>query len=127
MNKSSAVAEMGDGTRAKWSEKWGLMFLFPWGRAGSPSNTMSPGPRPTSTRSGTVVSDPSSRLATMHQRYNTDRQRSDSIGRTILQLECGPMPNVMAALPNIGGALFNAAKLADAHYYRVPCSNAAKT
>jgi len=27
------------------------------------------------------------------------------------QLECGPMPNVMAALPNIGGALmFNAAK-----------------
>jgi len=29
------------------------------------------------------------------------------------KLECGPMPNVMAALPNIGGALrplFNAAK-----------------
>ena len=24
-------------------------------------------------------------------------------------VECGPMPNVMAALPNIGGALFNAA------------------
>ena len=26
------------------------------------------------------------------------------------QIECGPMPNVMVALPNIGGALFNAAK-----------------
>jgi len=26
------------------------------------------------------------------------------------ELECGPMPNVMAALLNIGGALFNAAK-----------------
>ena len=29
------------------------------------------------------------------------------------ELECGPMPNVVAALPNIGGAgrpLFNAAK-----------------
>jgi len=24
---------------------------------------------------------------------------------SINQLECGPMPNVMAALPNIGGAL----------------------
>jgi len=26
------------------------------------------------------------------------------------KLECGPMPNVMAALPNISGAAFNAAK-----------------
>jgi len=24
----------------------------------------------------------------------------------IIKLECGPMPNVMAALPNIGGALW---------------------
>ena len=31
------------------------------------------------------------------------------------KLECGPMPNVMAALPNMGGALSS-----------VPCSNAAK-
>ena len=30
------------------------------------------------------------------------------------QLECGPMPNVMAALPNIGGALCST--LANAHY-----------
>ena len=26
------------------------------------------------------------------------------------KLECGPMPNLMVALQNIGGALFNAAK-----------------
>ena len=32
-------------------------------------------------------------------------------------LECGPMPNVMAALPNIGGALCSTLQsLADAHY-----------
>jgi len=33
-----------------------------------------------------------------------------SLSMKEFQLECGPMPNVMAALPNIGGALFNAAK-----------------
>jgi len=32
-------------------------------------------------------------------------------------LECGPMPNVMAALPNIGGALWSTPqRLADAQY-----------
>ena len=37
------------------------------------------------------------------------------------------MPNVMAALPNVGGALCSTAQsLADAHYY-MACSNAAKT
>jgi len=37
------------------------------------------------------------------------------------------MPNVMVALPNIGGALYSTPpSLADAHYY-MPCSNAAKT
>ena len=37
------------------------------------------------------------------------------------------MPNVMAALPNIGGTLCSTPQsLADAHYTRVPCSNAAK-
>jgi len=41
--------------------------------------------------------------------------------------KCGPMPNVMVALPNIGGALYSMPQcLADAHYY-MPCSNAAKT
>jgi len=34
-----------------------------------------------------------------------------------LKLECGPMPNVMAALPNIGGALCSMPQsLPDAHY-----------
>ena len=37
------------------------------------------------------------------------------------------MPNVMAALPNIGGALCSTQSLVDAHYTRVPCSNTAKT
>jgi len=33
------------------------------------------------------------------------------------QLECGRMPNLMAALPNIGGALCSTPQsLADAHY-----------
>ena len=42
-------------------------------------------------------------------------------------LEYGPMPNVMVALPNIGGAICSTPQsLADAHYY-MPCSNAAKT
>ena len=35
----------------------------------------------------------------------------------IIKLECGPMPNVMVALPNIGGALCSTPQsLADAHY-----------
>jgi len=34
------------------------------------------------------------------------------------ELECGPMPNVMAALSNIGGALGSTPQsLADAHYH----------
>ena len=37
------------------------------------------------------------------------------------------MPNLMVALPNIGGALCSTPQsLADAHYYML-CSNAAKT
>jgi len=33
------------------------------------------------------------------------------------ELECGPMPNVMVALPNTGGALCSTPQsLADAHY-----------
>jgi len=32
-------------------------------------------------------------------------------------LECGPMPDVMAALPNIGGAICSTPQsLADTHY-----------
>jgi len=37
--------------------------------------------------------------------------------KTLTQLECEPMPNVMAAQPNIGGALCSMPQsLADAHY-----------
>jgi len=36
----------------------------------------------------------------------------------VKQLECGPIPNVIAALSNIGGALCSMRQsLADAHYY----------
>ena len=60
-----------------------------------------------------------------------DLQRcASSQGCTVefqVELECGPMPNVMVALPNIGGALCSTPQsLADAHYY-MPCSNDAKT
>jgi len=37
------------------------------------------------------------------------------------------MPNVMAALPNIGGALCSTAQVWLTPTTRVPCSNAAKT
>ena len=37
--------------------------------------------------------------------------------KTPQKLECGPMPNLMVALPNIGGALCSTPQsLADAHY-----------
>jgi len=45
--------------------------------------------------------------------------RPHHVAAIIIQnkLECGPMPNVMAALPNIGGALCSTPQsLADAHY-----------
>jgi len=44
-----------------------------------------------------------------------------------VQLECGPMPNVMVALPNIGGALCSTPQSLDDAHYQMPCSNAAKT
>jgi len=38
--------------------------------------------------------------------------------RRKIELECGPMPNVMVALPNIGGALCPTPQsLADAQYW----------
>jgi len=39
------------------------------------------------------------------------------VGISVPNLECGPMPNVMAALPNIVGALCSTPQsLADLHY-----------
>jgi len=48
----------------------------------------------------------------------------------IIKLECGPMPNVIVALPNIGGALCSTPQsFADAHYLTAvqQVLNAAKT
>jgi len=40
-----------------------------------------------------------------------------SVRKLLQKLECGPMPNVMAALPNTGGALRSTPQsLADTHY-----------
>ena len=40
-----------------------------------------------------------------------------AVAGNIVKLECGPMPNLMVALPNIGGALCSTPQsLADAHY-----------
>ena len=44
-----------------------------------------------------------------------------------IKLECGLMPNVMAALPNIGGALCQRRKVWLTPTTRLPCSNASKT
>jgi len=42
---------------------------------------------------------------------------SQNLHHHILKLDCGPMPNVMAALPNICGALCSMPEsLAHAHY-----------
>ena len=71
------------------SGEW-LLCPFPWG-AGFPSNTLSPGPRPISTRG--ILNRPywsiqpfGHNMPTLQDRYrhHTDRQRSDSIGRTVL-------------------------------------------
>ena len=41
---------------------------------------------------------------------------NDIVKVRLKQLECGPMPNVMVALPNIGGALCSTPQtLSDAH------------
>jgi len=56
----------------------------------------------------------------MHNPENEALNNVLLINKTLenrLKLECGPMPNVMVALPNIGGALCSTPQtLADAHY-----------
>jgi len=54
--------------------------------------------------------DTTQRMYATHTHTHTHTHRQ-------IQLECGPMPNVMAALPNIGGILRSTPQsLADAHY-----------
>jgi len=57
LNKSSAVAEMGDclATIDMGRKMTGLQCPFPCGGAGSPSNAMSPGLRPTAIRRGILI------------------------------------------------------------------------
>ena len=52
------------------------------------------------------------------QTFNLRRLRlGEEKRRKKIELECGPMPNVMVALPNIGGTLRSTPQsLADAHY-----------
>ena len=53
-SKLRAVAEMGDRARAKWA-KMGATVPLSMEEAGSPSNTMSPEPRPTYVPSGILI------------------------------------------------------------------------
>ena len=54
--------------------------------------------------------------ASVNFQENTARKKRH-FPQNIHKLECGLMPNVMAALPNIGGALCSTSQsLADAHY-----------
>jgi len=54
---------------------------------------------------------------TADQQDCTGAMYNHLISQYKLELECGPMPNVMVALPNIGGALCSMPQsLADAHY-----------
>jgi len=54
LNKSSAVAEMGDPLDT-WAENWEGLLWGRWVPTGSSSNTMWPGPRPSSMTSGTLI------------------------------------------------------------------------
>ena len=49
--------------------------------------------------------------------HEVNNSRLDGRCEGDVKLECGPMPNVMVALPNIGGALCSTPQsLADADY-----------
>jgi len=74
-----------------WAENWGLC-PFGGGGAGFPSNTMWPGPRPTCVPSFILIHpavwpqySTSQTCRQTGQDRQTDRQRSDRIGRTVLQ------------------------------------------
>jgi len=66
----------------------GAAVPYPWGGAGSPSNTIWPGPRPTSVPSGILIHPtvcPQYTNVRDRQIDRQDRQLSDGIGRTVLQ------------------------------------------
>ena len=56
-------------------------------------------------------------MKTVHRKLLAFMKKVSLIAWNNLELECGPMPNLMVALPNIGGALCSTPQsLADAHY-----------
>ena len=74
----------------------------------------------------TVISGQS--LTYTHQPVNGINVHAQfAIALNLYKLEYGPMPNVMAALPNIGGAPVQRRKVWLTPTTRMPCSNAAKT
>ena len=62
----------------------------------SPSNTMSPGMRPTSVPSGILIHPTVSPQYTNDRTDRQDRQRSDSIGRTFTCKGCPKMVQYLA-------------------------------
>jgi len=68
-------------------------------------------------RDGKGLQSPPGWKSMFLQLINGRKRRYKQKRHLILRLECGPMPNLMVALPNIGGALCSTLQsLADAHY-----------
>jgi len=75
---------MGDSVRPKWAEKWRAAVHASF-RGGAGSHlTLSPWPRPTCVPSGILI-HPTVWLQYTNVTRHIDRQRSESIGRTVLQ------------------------------------------
>jgi len=70
-----------------WAENWGLLCPPFWrGGSGSPSNTMSPWPRPTSVPSSILIHPTLCSVTLVYcGQSGQDTQRSDGIGRNVLQ------------------------------------------
>jgi len=68
-----------------------------FGGAGSPLNTMWPGPRPISTPSGSLIR-PTDWSKYTNVTDRTDRQRADKIGQTVLQTVAQNNPNFVRFL-----------------------------
>ena len=63
------------------------------------------------------ITVPSQPLISSSSNVTYDIQLSGELTPHKIKLECGPVPNLMVALPNIGGALCSTPQsLADAHY-----------
>jgi len=84
--KRAQLAEMGDHARSsKWAEKWSGCCAPFRGGAGSPCDTMSHEPRPTSVPSGILIHPVVGQNTPTLQTGQTARRRSDSTRSTFLQ------------------------------------------